>query len=422
MTQVGVLGSLRYTERENGWALGFGYNLGAYETLSTAPPTEELEAKYDRKRVVTLNDMNHALSSRKYDYRVPEVAYGNDESFYVVQEVFEEFGKQYLAPQLPFVLIGNAFYYLSLRHISPALGGDSIVRLAYERLDSLLWRCEDTKVQVDTLFVRLSACAGLPDVRRLLRSLYTHMTILMVLADPADEGRLRLLREEKALKDALQSATNTESFRFVTLPSCRPRDLASGIRRNRPTFIHFSGHSSRRGMFFEDDLGNSVMIEPTKLAPLLALAAEDGLKGVVMNSCHTKDQATVIAAEVGHVIAMEGPLGDAQAIDFSSQFYAAIGDGDEFQKAFAWALAGCKKPVPRVPPKRIGLSSAPAPAGVGVGVGVPRSNSLRAAAGSVKAAAPPNYDLPSWTALSTTSSAATPTDTPQHDGRSEMDG
>ncbi|RMD41661.1 hypothetical protein DV735_g3446, partial [Chaetothyriales sp. CBS 134920] len=340
MTQVGVLGSLRYTERENGWALGFGYNLAAYEALSTAEPTDK-EEQYDKRRSLTLNDMNHALSTRKYEYRVPMVPYGNDESFYVVQEVFEEFGKQHLAPQLPFVLIGNAFYYLSLRNMSPALTGDSILRLAYDRLDSLLWRCEDTKVQVDALFVRLSACAGLPDVRRLLRSLYTHMTILMVLADPADEGRLRLLREEKALKEALQSATNTESFRFVTLPSCRPRDLASGIRRNRPTFIHFSGHSSRRGMFFEDDVGKSVMIEPTKLAPLLALAAEDGLKGVVMNACHTKDQATVIAAEVGHVIAMDGSLGDTQAIDFSSQFYAAIGDGDEFQKAFAWALAGC---------------------------------------------------------------------------------
>ncbi|RMZ92554.1 hypothetical protein DV736_g231, partial [Chaetothyriales sp. CBS 134916] len=341
MTQVGVLGALRYTERENGWALGFGYNLGAYEALSTAPPTDAQEQKYDKRRATTLNDMNHALGTKKIDYRVPEIPYGEDESFYAVQEVLEEFGKQYLAAQLPFLLIGNAFYYLNLRNLSPAAGGDSLLKLAFDRLDSLLWRCEDTKVQVDALFVRLSACTGLPDVRRLLGSLYTHMTILMVLADPADEGRLRLLREEKALKEALQSATNTGSFRFVTLPSCRPRDLASGIRRNRPTFIHFSGHSSKRGMYFEDDFGNGVMIEPSKLAPLLALAAEDGLKGVVMNACHTKDQAAIIAAEVGHVIAMEGSLGDAEAIDFSSQFYAAIGDGDEFQKAFAWALAGC---------------------------------------------------------------------------------
>jgi hypothetical protein len=126
----------------------------------------------------------------------------------------------------------------------------------------------------------------------------------------------------------------------LDIPSCRPEELLPQVRRFSPTIIHFSGHGSQAGLYIEDDNGNSVLIEPQRLAGVLALACQQGLKGVVMNACYSESQAAIIADTVGHVVAMEGVLSDRGAIAFSREFYAALGDGSEFDVAFEWALQG----------------------------------------------------------------------------------
>jgi hypothetical protein len=82
------------------------------------------------------------------------------------------------------------------------------------------------------------------------------------------------------------------------------------------------------------------MLDVTALANLFREATKElGLKGVVMNACYSETQAEIIANAVGSVIAMEGPVSDNAAIQFTGSFYGCLGDGLSFERAYEWAIA-----------------------------------------------------------------------------------
>lgn len=337
MVQGGVLGNLAYREDEHGWALDLGQQSTRYEVIS-GPLTSNDVPGYDEARNSTVQYMNELLTSNRIRYTVPELLPGVAADHHKIgNDLLDAMKKDATPSQLAFYLLGSAVYYLCLRDTGYEA---TMVGIALNRLKNIPIRCPGIRIEPEGLLERFLSAEDLSGIgiRVVLADLMKPMTILVVTADPIDQAPLRLPQESRQLMQALKSANLQNAFKVEQLPSCQIRDLASGIKNYKPAILHFSGHGSEHGLCFEGPNGDAVILDPQKFAALLSLAVKEGLKGVVMNACNSQAHAHSAAEAVGQVIAMEGPLSDEAAIDFSREFYGSMGDGYTFERAFEWAL------------------------------------------------------------------------------------
>lgn len=156
-------------------------------------------------------------------------------------------------------------------------------------------------------------------------------------SDPRNVDRLRLATERRELEDAIRDTRLRSSFSLHDIGSCRIRDITRALDEYKPSILHFSGHGSSSGIFFERDDGFAIMVDKSALAALLG--TQQGLDLVILNSCYSHEQAQAIADVVGYVIGMEGSILDEDAISFSREFYRALGDGRNIEDAFKRARA-----------------------------------------------------------------------------------
>jgi SMODS-associated and fused to various effectors sensor domain/CHAT domain len=161
------------------------------------------------------------------------------------------------------------------------------------------------------------------------------VSILFVTADPSDLARLRLSREEREIRAELQASEHRHRFEFLTAVSARSQDLSRALLQDRPQFLHFSGHGDRSGaLILEDEVGARHAVQPKALADLLAAAAGDTLRCVVLNACHSAKLATALLEVAPFVVGMRRAIDDDAAIAFSIGFYQALGAGRGPAEAF----------------------------------------------------------------------------------------
>jgi hypothetical protein len=101
--------------------------------------------------------------------------------------------------------------------------------------------------------------------------------------------------------------------------------------------VHFCGHGTEQGIVFEDDSGDSKMVDGEALAGLFDLFA-DSVQCVLLNACYSEIQAQAIVRHIPYVVGMNKPIGDRAAIQFAMGFYDALGAGKPVE--FAYKL-GC---------------------------------------------------------------------------------
>lgn len=163
-------------------------------------------------------------------------------------------------------------------------------------------------------------------------------TILFLATNPKDTSRLRLDQELRDIADGLQRAQKRDQFNLEQRWAVRPRDIQRAMLDVGPQIIHFSGHGSgEAGIVFEDDLGQTKLIDGEALAGLFELFAGQ-INCVLLNGCYTEVQAKAIAQQIPYVVAMNQAIGDGAAIAFAVGFYDALGAGREVE--FAYKL-GC---------------------------------------------------------------------------------
>lgn len=163
-------------------------------------------------------------------------------------------------------------------------------------------------------------------------------TILFLATNPKDTSRLRLDQELRDIADGLQRAQKRDQFKLEQRWAVRPRDIQRAMLAIEPQIIHFSGHGSgETGIVFEDDQGNTKLIDGQALAGLFELFAGQ-INCVLLNGCYTAMQAQAIAQHIPYVVAMNQAIGDGAAIAFAVGFYDALGAGREVE--FAYKL-GC---------------------------------------------------------------------------------
>jgi len=159
--------------------------------------------------------------------------------------------------------------------------------------------------------------------------------ILFLAADPTDASRLRLGEEFREIQEKLKLAKLRDRFR-LELPqlSTRPADISQALLDVQPQIVHFSGHgTSKRALCFENQVGETHLIQPDALAALFEQFAHQ-INCVLLNACYSEYQAKAIAKHIQYVIGMNQAISDEAAIAFAIGFYQALGAGRTIREAY----------------------------------------------------------------------------------------
>jgi hypothetical protein len=161
---------------------------------------------------------------------------------------------------------------------------------------------------------------------------------VLILGASADGG-LRIGREQKRIRQAVESALHRDQMELDVRPAATASDLLDGITRFRPHVVHFSGHSNETLIEFERDVDEphdegavvtarafASAVKATDTPPLL----------VLLNSCKSAAQIDDLVEDVApFAIGMADSIEDLDAINYAAQFYAAVANGQSIASAHA---------------------------------------------------------------------------------------
>ena len=186
------------------------------------------------------------------------------------------------------------------------------------------------------------------------------LRILVVLSSPTDLPELDVEGEWRRLHDALTPVLGRGGVQLDRLPEPTMSALSDWLRHNDVNILHFIGHGDfdtdlQDGIvFFCDRYGRRVKISSNALGPYLR--DHDPLRLVFLNACQsarvdTTDPFSGIAQGlVQHdctaVVAMQFPISDRAAAEFSGEFYDALADGQPVDQA---ATSGRKRLLTEFP-------------------------------------------------------------------------
>jgi hypothetical protein len=158
----------------------------------------------------------------------------------------------------------------------------------------------------------------------------------VLLLGAASEGDLRVGREQKRIRKAVQMARHRDLVDFDARSAATTEDLLDGITGFRPHVVHFSGHSAEELIVFEDERDEpheGVIVSARAFARAIA-ATDDPPLLVLLNSCDSALQAEKLVKDVvPFAIGMSAEIEDGDAITYAAQFYAAITNGQSIHSA-----------------------------------------------------------------------------------------
>lgn len=162
--------------------------------------------------------------------------------------------------------------------------------------------------------------------------------VLFAGASPDDQAGLRVDREERALKEALQRGGKRDRIRLESRMAVQPLDFTQALQAVKPRVVHFAGHGEAEGgILFESGDGYSYPATAEALRDLFAQVP--GIECVILNACYSRANADAILQAVPWVVGMNGPLHDDSAIVYSTGFYQALVEGRDVPAAHAWGCA-----------------------------------------------------------------------------------
>lgn len=167
------------------------------------------------------------------------------------------------------------------------------------------------------------------------------LRVLGMVALPADRARLSDAEERQHLHDALGGLLGKGLVELTWVPGQSWRDLRHALSVVQPHVLHFIGHGGfdpRTGSgtlsFVSGDTGQSHHLAASDFS--LMFRDRPSLRLVVLNACRTghadpRDQFSSVAAsllrkEVPAVAAMQFPIRDRAALEFSRSFYGELAD------------------------------------------------------------------------------------------------
>ncbi|GAA3691902.1 CHAT domain-containing protein [Zhihengliuella alba] len=158
----------------------------------------------------------------------------------------------------------------------------------------------------------------------------------VLLLGAASEGDLRVGREQKRIRTAVDSALHRDSIELDVRPAATIADLLDGIIRFRPHIVHFSGHSNEDLIVFEYENDSPHKGHPVTAEAFLhaLVAADEPPLLVLLNACKSAAQIDQLVQEaVPFAVGMADSIADGDAINYAAQFYASIANGQSVRSA-----------------------------------------------------------------------------------------
>lgn len=174
------------------------------------------------------------------------------------------------------------------------------------------------------------------------------VNILMLTANPRGTVKLNLEREHARIHEELSGFHAT--YKLQPKYDVRVTELSKEIIKEKPEIVHFSGHGRSSKPQAADPSDPFAEPQPGEVGGLLVVnAAGDGLhsapasalafmfksmmshqeiplKVVLLNACHSGEQAEAIAQHVPYVIGTSDEVLDEAAWVFSKGFYFSLAD------------------------------------------------------------------------------------------------
>lgn len=157
-------------------------------------------------------------------------------------------------------------------------------------------------------------------------------------------GDLRIGREQKRIRAAVQAALHRDYVEIDARPSATTADLLDGVTGFRPHVIHFSGHGDYDLLEFEhddDEPHDGFAVSADAFADAV-VATDTPPLVVLLNSCNSATQLPALVGLIPFAIGMTDTIEDVDAINYAAQFYAAVANGQSIESAHRSARAALK--------------------------------------------------------------------------------
>ena len=158
-------------------------------------------------------------------------------------------------------------------------------------------------------------------------------SILVVFANPKGSDPLRLQEENRIINECMKLSKHRDKLSLTICPAARIDDVRRALLEQEYHIVQFSGHASQKGLAFEDESGTPQIVPQGALAKFMARHSPP-VRCVILNACYTIDQGELVSMGVPFTIAMDGPISDSAAKEFTRGFYDAIGAGKDIRFAY----------------------------------------------------------------------------------------
>ena len=166
-------------------------------------------------------------------------------------------------------------------------------------------------------------------------------TLLFTAANPKVMQQLTIAEEWKVIETRIKQRQCKVEVQRSDRWAVSFRDLRQAILDHHPPIVHFSGHGTHlRGINFNDESGNPRPVTGNELAELFKLC--NWIQAVVLNTCHSADQAGALAPYVHCVVCMSGEIDDDDAVEFSAAFYDALTAGEGLGRCFQFGASAIR--------------------------------------------------------------------------------
>jgi hypothetical protein len=161
-----------------------------------------------------------------------------------------------------------------------------------------------------------------------------NLRLLLLAANPNDQGRLQLDEESREITHKIRAAAFRDRFQVIQRFAVRPDDLLQALNEDRPHIVHFSGHGNESGDIELVGVdGRSKSVSPSALQQLFRVVGSQ-TRLVMLNTCYSSLQARAITESVDCAVGMSAAVTDEAARIFAAAFYRALGFGRSVKEAF----------------------------------------------------------------------------------------
>jgi hypothetical protein len=163
--------------------------------------------------------------------------------------------------------------------------------------------------------------------------------VLMLAANPLSSVRLAVDEEARQITERLRLSHDRDAFDLITCWAVRPEDLLQYLNQHSPHIVHFSGHGDSTGeILLSAGDGTGRRVSAAALADLFRVA-NDNIRVVVLNACHSAAAAQALGRYVDYIVGMRAPVTDKAATIFAASFYSALGFHRTVPQSFEQAVA-----------------------------------------------------------------------------------